>query len=445
MKKSIIKIENISKVYNLYKDPLDRLKEALHPFRKKYHQKYFALKDVTFDVKKGETVGIVGRNGCGKSTLLKIITGVLTPTSGSAIIDGKVLALLELGSGFNPEISGFENVYFNGALMGATRDEIDSKIDLILGFADIGDFIYQPVKTYSSGMYVRLAFAVIANMEADILVIDEALSVGDAFFTQKCMRFLRTFKENGTVLFVSHDTSAVTNLCHRAVWLENGSIRKIGKAKDISEGYLEAYYEEKQGSQKKYEVLRAIPVDADIPHVFRDQRQDLINNSILRNDLEIFRFDAEASSFGNRGGKIIDTVLTDQKNNPLLWAVGGEGVILKVKAVANKPINNPIIGFIVKDKLGQNLFGDNTYISQIGKQLLIEENQYFQACFKFIMPIMPPGDYSICVALAEGTQENHMQHQWIHDALMFKSHSSSVSTGIIGIPMEAVSIDKIEW
>jgi lipopolysaccharide transport system ATP-binding protein len=368
---------------------------------------------------------------------------VLTPTSGSAVIKGKVLALLELGSGFNPEISGFDNVYFNGALMGATKEEIDNKIDAILEFADIGDFIYQPVKTYSSGMYVRLAFAVIANMEADILVIDEALSVGDAFFTQKCMRFLRTFKENGTVLFVSHDTSAVTNLCHRAVWLENGNIRKIGKAKDISEGYLEAYYEEKQGIIKKYEDSEVVLDEGEKPKVFRDHRQDLINNSNLRNDLEVFRFDSNASSFGSRGGKIVDTVLTDHKHNPLLWVVGGEGVILKVKAIANKTIQNPIIGFIVKDKLGQSLFGDNTYISQMGKQLLIERQQYFEASFKFIMPVMPAGDYSICIALAEGTQQNHIQHQWIHDALIFKSHSSSVSTGIVGIPMDSISIEKM--
>ncbi|WP_407642643.1 ABC transporter ATP-binding protein [Desulfopila aestuarii] len=436
-----IEISNIHKTYRLYKNPVDRLKESLHPFRKQYHKEFHALKDVSFAVQKGETVGIIGRNGSGKSTLLKIITGVLTPSAGNVSVNGRVLALLELGSGFNPEISGFENVYFNGALMGASRGEIDQKIDDILSFADIGDFIHQPVKTYSSGMYVRLAFAVIANMDADVLIIDEALAVGDAFFTQKCMRFLRKFKENGTILFVSHDTSAVTNLCHRAIWLDHGQIRGIGSAKEISEEYLEACYAERQTVTSR-NVKSTIGAITEKTKVFRDQRLDFINQTTFRNDIEIFRFNPEANSFGCRGGEITDVFLGDSLGNPLLWVVGGEAVVLKVAAKALGLIRNPIVGFVVKDKLGQTLFGDNTYLSAINDDISIDAEETFEASFYFQMPVMPQGDYSVCVALAEGTQENHIQHQWIHDALLFKSHSSSVATGLIGIPMEKITLAR---
>src|SRR6185369_12594138 len=217
-----IKVENLSKVYRLYNSPQDRLKESLHPLRKKYHHDFYALNDVRFEVKRGDTVGIIGTNGSGKSTLLKIITGVLTPSSGSVTVNGRVSALLELGAGFNPELTGIENAYYNGMLMGFTTEQMDAKLEDILSFADIGEFVHQPVKMYSSGMLMRLAFAVIANVDADIMVIDEALAVGDAFFVQKCMRFLRKFMETGTVLFVSHDTGAAVALCKTAIWLSNG-------------------------------------------------------------------------------------------------------------------------------------------------------------------------------------------------------------------------------
>ena len=442
MSKTVVRIDHISKIYNLYEQPLDRLKEALHPFRKKYHQEYKALQDINFEIKRGETVGIIGRNGSGKSTLLKIIAGVLTPSSGSVAVNGKILALLELGTGFNPHISGIENIYFNGALMGASRKTIDAKLDAIIAFADIGDYIHQPVKTYSSGMYVRLAFAVIANMDADILVIDEALSVGDAFFTQKCMRFLRKFSENGTVLFVSHDTSAVVNLCHQAIWLDRGQLYKQGDPKEISEKYLEACYAEQQKLSPQANQLDD-KKEGELTSIYKDQRLDFINNSPLRNDLEILRFDPDAPSFGDRSGRITNVVLADVANNPLSWVVGGETVILKIFAKADKTITSPIIGFLIKDKLGQCLFGDNTWLSSLGKILIINASEDFEASFKFAMPILPVGEYSICATLAEGTQEQHIQHQWIHDALIFKSHSTSVSTGVVGVPMANISLQKI--
>ena len=202
MQDTTILVNGISKIYKLYEKPIDRLKESLHPFKKKYHKEFYALKDITFEIEKGETVGIIGKNGSGKSTLLKIITGVLSPTNGSTTVKGKVSALLELGAGFNPEFTGLQNIYLNGTMMGYTKEEIDQRVGAILEFADIGDFIYQPVKTYSSGMFVRLAFAVAINVDPDILIVDEALSVGDIFFQLKCYKKFEEYKKRERQLFL---------------------------------------------------------------------------------------------------------------------------------------------------------------------------------------------------------------------------------------------------
>jgi lipopolysaccharide transport system ATP-binding protein len=228
-----IRVEGLSKCFQIYDRPHDRLKQFVVPRLqravrqpvKQYFKEFWAVKDVSFEVKKGETVGIIGRNGSGKSTLLQMICGTLNPSRGSIQTRGRIAALLELGSGFNPEFTGRENVYMNSAVLGLKKDEIDQRFEAITAFADIGEFLEQPVKAYSSGMMLRLAFAVIAHVDAEILVIDEALAVGDAFFTQKCMRFLRTFMKTGTVLFVSHDTGSIRNLCSKAIWLEKGIVR----------------------------------------------------------------------------------------------------------------------------------------------------------------------------------------------------------------------------
>ncbi|WP_442764367.1 ABC transporter ATP-binding protein, partial [Sulfurospirillum cavolei] len=223
MPNTAIKVNHLTKVYKLYDNPIDRLKESLHPLKKQYHKEFYALNDVSFEIKKGETVGIIGKNGAGKSTLLKIITGVLTPTSGSVHVNGRIASLLELGAGFNPEYTGVENIYFQGSLMGYTREEVAEKVDEIIAFADIGDFVYQPVKMYSSGMYARLAFAVAINVDPDILIVDEALSVGDMRIQQKCYRKFREFQEaNKTILFVTHDTSTIINYCSHTIWISDG-------------------------------------------------------------------------------------------------------------------------------------------------------------------------------------------------------------------------------
>jgi lipopolysaccharide transport system ATP-binding protein len=439
---TVIKVNNITKSYKLYDRHADRVKEAFHPFRKKYHRTFNALSDVSFHVKKGETIGIIGRNGSGKSTLLQIICGILQPTSGTVEVNGRVSALLELGAGFNPEFTGRENVYINGSILGFSKEEIDARFDAIVEFADIGDFIEQPVKTYSSGMMIRLAFAVIAHVNADILLVDEALAVGDAFFTQKCMRFLRKFMKTGTILFVSHDTNSVKNLCNHAIWLEKGQILHEGEPKEVCELYLEAFYEVQQGKSSTTK-LRTINRQRDfVPK--KDKRLDLINTSNLRNDLQIFEFDPDAASFGKGGAQIHYVRLLDENEQSLSWVVGGEKVILRTIAVAHQELDAPIIGFYVKDRLGQTLFGDNTFLSYIDQHVHCLKKDEIQADFVFYMPLLPAGDYSITVAIANGTQIEHVQHHWIHDAVLFKSESSSVATGLIGIPMLDIKLKTLE-
>ena len=445
-----IKVQNLSKCYHIYDSPRDRLKQFIAPRLqrltwqrpKQYFREFWALKDVSFEVKKGETVGIIGRNGSGKSTLLQMICGTLNPSHGSIETNGRIAALLELGSGFNPEFTGRENVYMNASVLGLSNKEIDERFDDIAAFADIGDFIEQSVKTYSSGMMVRLAFVVIAHVDADILIIDEALAVGDAFFTQKCMRFLRDFMKTGTVLFVSHDTNSIKNLCSYAVWIEKGQVLQEGAPKDVCELYLEAFYEAQQGKSSSTKLKAFKKTDDTRP--LKDQRLEFINASNLRNDLEIFKFDPDAASFGKGGAQIHDVQLLDENEHPLAWIVGGEKVTLRVFVHAYQNLDSPIIGFYVKDRLGQNLFGDNTFLSYREHLVYCQEDGELQADFVFYMPLLPAGEYSITIAIANGTQATHEQHHWIHDAILFKSESSSVTSGLIGIPMLDVKLQTLE-
>ncbi len=457
----MIKASNIGKCYQIYERPNDRLIQGIYmlasrlsPFPKWRHKfkdwaeacakQHWALHDVSFELRRGETFGIVGRNGSGKSTMLQILCGTLNPTQGEIEVNGRVAALLELGSGFNPDYTGRENIYMNGQLLGLSRNEVDKRIDDIIAFADIGDFIEQPVKTYSSGMFVRVAFAVIAHVDADILVIDEALSVGDVFFTQKCMRFLRNFMTNGTILFVSHDTAAVKSLCQRALWLDKGSMQMSGSAKAVSERYLQAFYETTTGLKNSAKTSALFPKILSIPGEKRDARRQWINNSNVRNDIEVFEFESTAHSFGSKDAKIISVNFFYEDGSPLTWIVGGEYVGLKIRTFAYREIHSPIIGFYIKDRLGQTLFGDNTYFTYHDTPLDIDSQAYLEAEFNFIMPILPKGDYSVCVAIASGSNDNHVPLEWIHDAMILRSESSHVGTGLIGIPMQKIELKIID-
>lgn len=243
---ALIVCEHLGKAYAAYSSPQQRLRALFRPSSPIGDEGFWALRDLSFQLQRGQALGVIGRNGAGKSTLLQLLCGTLTPTTGQLAVNGRIAALLELGAGFNLDFTGIENVYLNAAILGLTRSEIDARLDDILAYADIGDFVHQPVKHYSSGMFLRLAFAVVAHVNADVLIIDEALAVGDALFAQKCMRFLRNFREQGALLLVSHDIPSVTSLCDEALWLERGRMRMLGSAKNVTEAYLEAIYAEQQ-------------------------------------------------------------------------------------------------------------------------------------------------------------------------------------------------------
>jgi len=453
-----IKVENVSKAYTIWRDPAARLKhpfldlagELLPALRPRIDQKmqglcteFYALRDVSFEIRKGESIGIIGRNGSGKSTLLQIIAGTLQPTEGSVRVNGRVAALLELGSGFNPEFTGRENVYLNCSILGLTKEEADARFDSIADFADIGDFLEQPVKTYSSGMTMRLAFAVIAHVDADILIVDEALAVGDVFFVQKCMRFIREFQKTGTLLLVTHDTSGVRTLCQKALWLEKGITKGYGSSREISERYLEATYADRQGvfffEKETQKPRKELPIQEE-PLI--DQRADFLNHSNLRNDLQIFEFNPDSSAFG-AGGAVIEEVrlLESTTGSPLAFGVGGEEVILSITARANVDLDRPILGFFLKNHLGQELFGDNTYLSHLDSPCAVSAGETVTATFRFQMPYLPSGDYMFATACANGTQEDHVLHHWMHEALAFQSQSTHAVGGLIGLPMIDINLN----
>ncbi|ABP33540.1 ABC transporter ATP-binding protein [Polynucleobacter asymbioticus] len=447
----VIQVTDLSKRYEIYDRAGDRLKQFIFPklakllgsSKNNYYRDFWALQDLSIAVQKGETVGIIGRNGSGKSTLLQIICGTLSPTHGVVKVNGRVAALLELGSGFNLEFTGRENVYLNAAVLGLTAEQIAKRFSAIEEFADIGEFIDQPVKTYSSGMMVRLAFSVIVHVDADILVIDEALAVGDAFFSQKCMRFLREFKKSGSIIFVSHDISAVKSFCDKVLWIEKGKMLQLASPKTVCESYLEAFYEAQQGSSTSTK-LKSTTAKNIFSNPVKDQRLDFINTSNLRNDLEIFKFDSAASSFGTGEAKITDVILLDAGGHALSWIVGGEEVTLRITAQAINNISMPIVGFSIVDRLGQNLFGDNTFLTYRDHPLCLDAGEVVTAEFKFNIPLLPSGSYSINTAIASGVQSDHRQLDWVHDAIIFQSHSSSVCTGLMGIPMLDINMNIVK-
>lgn len=447
--------ENLSKAYLLWDNPRDRLR---HPLRnmaarwlpikpKTYYREFWALRDVGFTLHRGETLGVIGRNGSGKSTLLQLLCGTLTPTSGSFSTKGRISALLELGSGFNPEYNGHDNVYMNASILGLNRQEIDARYEAIVSFADIGDFIDQPMKMYSTGMFVRLAFAVAAHVDAEILVVDEALAVGDAFFTQKCLRFMRRFREHGSLLFVSHDTGAVMGLCDRAILLENGAVKAEGSARDVCDLYLEDLIGALQpvDALKPSSASRELPTrvpdrDADVV----DQRLKYVNVSPLRNDIEVFSFGDTSKAFGAGGAHLLSVGLVDPATGARLsWVVGGERVMVVVTAETEITLQRPILGFMVKDRLGQILFSDNTYLTYQDAPPMIPAGSVFRARFELRMPVLPSGDYFVGASVAEGTQAENVQLHWMHEALVFKSHSTSVCTGLVGVPMISVVMEDL--
>lgn len=447
-----IKIAGLSKCYQIYSNPRDRLKQFVIPHlshligreRKQYYREFWALKDISFDVKRGETIGIVGRNGSGKSTLLQMLCGTLNQTAGNIQSNGRIAALLELGSGFNPEFSGRENVYMSAALLGLTPKEIDQRFEAIITFADVGEFIEQPVKTYSSGMYVRLAFAVIAHVDADILVIDEALAVGDAVFTQKCMRFLRKFKEHGTLVFVSHDMGSVLNLCERAVWLHQGQLRQIGPSKDIAEAYLQYTLQEVYGQDETLQRIESEEAGLAVskPAILAESAEVFDGSPVIDYEAKLQASDnlTEANGWKTGAGEILAVTIAPVSAQLTDIFRGGETARLVVSAKAYQEFERPIIGFIVKDRLGQDLFGENTLPFTDRNPRPLSAGSSFTGEFVFRLPMLPNGQYSVMVSLADGDLYSNVQHHWLHDAVILNVSSSKVRWGLVGVDFDSVEL-----
>jgi len=402
----VLKVENVGKRYEIYEAPHHRLLQTLLRGKRQFYKEFWALKDVSFEVKKGECLGIIGRNGCGKSTLLQIIAGTLAPTTGNVSVTGKVAALLELGSGFNPEFTGRENVYMNGAIMGLSKSEMDQKFDQIAAFADIGEFIEQPVKIYSSGMMVRLAFAAAINVDPDILIIDEALSVGDIRFQVKCHRKLEEFREkNKTILFVSHSTSDVVRLCDWAIWLEQGNIRRSGISKNIVEEY-HAWMVHDTGVQRTAGTTAVASVNKG------QEEYDLVpvpDNACITGE----------------GGATVDVVgFFTEDNERISLLEGRKQVKIIFRVSIKEKIDRPFFAFQIINSKGLRILGSNTYVLQqkigsldAGKSVLVR--------FSFLFPEIENGVYLIALGIADGTQDTHVRHQFVADVYEFQFFSTS--------------------
>jgi len=377
-----IKVNNLTKIYKLYDSPQDRLKEALHPLRRKYHKDFFALDDMSFQIRKGETVGIIGQNGAGKSTLLKTITGVLTPSSGSITVNGKISALLELGAGFNPQLTGLENVYFNGTIMGFSREQIDTKLEDILSFADIGDFIRQPVKTYSSGMFIRLAFAVAVNVEPEILIVDEALSVGDMMFQAKCYDKIKSLMAGGvTTLFVTHNMNTISSLCNYAYMLDGGKVFAQGPPNEVTQSYFRLQREREHTRQEKTATANKPTGDSvkPLPQAEKKPEGERFITGIAKiTDFKVFNHDDEETVALKTGSKFS------------VW----------MRVVFGGGVENPCVGMMIKNLQGQNLLGVHSYHERRMCFGIKQPGDEMSVTFTCKM-LLNPGRYMLNLAVSE--------------------------------------------
>lgn len=373
-----ISVKDVTKIYQLYERPIDRLKEALSISKKIYHKDFFALDKISFDVEKGQSVGIIGTNGSGKSTILKIITGVLTPTEGSVEVNGKISALLELGAGFNMDYTGIENVYMNGTMMGYTKEEMDAKLPEILEFADIGDFVYQPVKTYSSGMFVRLAFALAINVEPEVLIVDEALAVGDVFFQAKCFRKIDEIRQKGTtVLMVTHDMGSVIKYCEKVILLNRGHFVAEGPA-----GEMVDLYKKILANQFDEDELNE---DTDTKGKVVDEQKEGI---VWKEKLGL---NAQTVEYGNKAAEIIDFGIFDHNGAITNIVTKDEEFKIKMKVKFKEKQKNPIFAFTLKDKKGTEITGTNTVLENC-EPIETQEDQVYEISFSQ-KAIMQGGEY----------------------------------------------------
>jgi ABC-type polysaccharide/polyol phosphate transport system ATPase subunit len=431
----VLDVVNVTKTYRLYQRNLDRLREVFNPFSRQYHQPFHALRDISFQVKKGESLGIIGRNGSGKSTLLQILCSIIRPTAGKLEVKGRVSALLELGAGFNPEFTGRENVYMNGSILGFSTEEIDGKIDEIAAFAEIGDFIDQPVKMYSSGMYVRLAFATAISVDPELLVVDEALAVGDIFFQQKCIRHMKEVMANCTIIFVTHDMHIVTNLCERVIVLDGGKKIFEGSPLDGVSRYTKLIHSESRRQQS----------DNSGNHLHSGSKNiDTVKSAIDKeNGRERWKVVPEASKGGANGIDIVKVRAIGEDFCAKQTVEPGETIIVQMMVETADPLDKLIFGYTVKDRIGNAIFGENT-CSSLNKDLWLDSGRHIVE-LRFNWPEIYPDTYTFTFGVGQGDDPFvHVVHCWAHNILSIVAlnHGQGVH-GIFNNKISACTIEPI--
>ena len=427
-----ISVQGVSKIYKLYDKPIDRLKEAVSLTHKSYHRDFFALSDISFDVKKGETVGIIGTNGSGKSTILKIITGVLSPTTGTAEVSGNISALLELGAGFNSEYTGLENIYMNGTMMGFSREEMQRRMDDILRFADIGDFVNQPVKTYSSGMFVRLAFALAINVDPEILIVDEALSVGDVFFQAKCYRRMEEMMKNGTtILMVSHDMGSIIKYCDKVVLLNRGHFvaqGEAGKMVDLYKKILANQTDELAEAliEQKKEAL-GLPVGEVHPDKSMKERMNL---------------NPEVQEYGDGRASFEDFGTLDARGNVTNLLLKGEMFTIRERIRFHAPIENPIFTYTLRDKKGTDITGTNTLFE--GTEIKpVKDGDVYTVSFRQKMNLQG-GEYLLSMSCTGYENGEHVVYHRLYNVLSLTVISNKNTVGFYDMDSEVEAVREEE-
>ncbi|MBF2067132.1 MAG: ABC transporter ATP-binding protein [Calothrix sp. C42_A2020_038] len=437
-----ISLKNVSKCYKRYGRPVDKLKEVLLP-GKNYAQEFWALRDINLEIHKGETVGIIGQNGSGKSTLLQIIAKTLTPTTGNVYVNGRVSALLELGSGFNPEFTGRQNVFFNGRILGLSQEEIEAKFDEIAAFAEIGSFMEEAVKTYSSGMFIRLAFSVAINVNPEVLIVDEALAVGDGIFVHRCMAKIREFQDNGgTILFVSHDVGAISRLCSEAIWMNKGQIVDTGKPAEVCKHYQAWVHEEvnKRNQENHSEHKSCIDesrekVEVDLSQITHKKLNAFTNQPYLA----FYGFER----FGTGRAEIDNILLLDADGEPLKLVYPGDIIKIRVSTLRHDKIRKPNVGIALLDRLRTVLAGWSTdtidsnfdiyWLSKSEKGSTVIE-------FEIVWPHLMGGNYALDIAFADGPSDNNEMLDWIQNVAVIHSATNEIVHGLIQLSSTKVRL-----
>jgi lipopolysaccharide transport system ATP-binding protein len=434
----LIGVQNVSKVYRIYANPMQRLKAALG-LRNARFTEFEALSDVTLAVRRGEAIGLIGRNGAGKSTLLQIMSGVAAATIGTTQINGRIAPLLELGTSFNPEFTGIENISLAGLVLGLSEQQVTERTESIVRFADIGEHIHHPVRTYSSGMYARLAFSIAIHVDADVLILDEILAVGDIRFIQKCMRFIREFRERGTLLLVSHDIGAVLAICDRAVWLDRGRIIDDDAPERVVPLFRTFMASGDPGLDAISFRRRVTPDEVNEAETAAARDLDETNAGVPGEpdcSVRFSGFNWGAKAYGQKRGMIVDARWEDASSRPTQVLRGGAPVTLVIEVDAQDELLSPIVGFGVLDRLGQTVFAWDTSKNPTLLGRRIQSGQRFQARFRFRFPYLAGGIYSLILGVSDGTPDSHTQEHRLFNSISFEVTWSTVAQGLIGVPIE---------